>query len=63
MKTDWEVVWCRQLAGSNHAQDCLDLAANVGLRPSPARAWIPPSLDKFLEALLLTGGAAGFDGC
>ena len=49
-------------AGSNHAQAWRKAAVDAGLSPSPTRVWTPPTIDRFLEAIMLTSGAAGFDG-
>ena len=62
MKTDWESLWCRKPNWSNHAQAWWNEAVDAGPSPSPTREWIPSSFERFLEAIMFTDGAAGFDG-
>ena len=43
-------------------QEWWNEAVDAGLSPSPSQEWSPPSFETFLEAIMLTNGAAGFDG-
>ena len=62
MRGEWEVVWQRVPKGTGHAEAWREQALLAGLTPAPTRQWVPPTFERFLEAIKDTSGAPGFDG-
>ena len=62
MRSDWKCIWNRIPEGADHGEAWVKQATDAGMVRKPARTWVPPTLDRFREAILATNGAAGFDG-
>ena len=62
MRSEWDVVWKRVPKGTGHAVAWREQATRAGMKPVPTRQWVPPTFERFLEAIHDTAGAPGFDG-
>ena len=62
MRQEWVPHWCPTTTPPRPAEEWRRYAAEAHQVVGVRRSWRPPSAGEFVEAILATKGAAGFDG-